>query len=175
MGFGKDGKGAIITHADIITLSTLATNTALKQDAPLAITEDFRLIKMEIAAWLANGTVGEGPIHLYLVNDELTVAEIAECILNAGPLDRNDRVAQERAERAVFLVGTFGNAQGASDAVDDPLRGADGQEGVVNKTIRWTFSDPEGWSLVAFNQSGGTLTTGGVVRMVCKFFGVWVT
>lgn len=171
MGFGKDGKGAIITHADIITLSTLANNTALKQASPLVLDEDFRLIKMEMAATLVGLTAEEVPIHLYIVNDELTVAEIAECITNAGPVDRNDRVAQERAERAVFLIGTF--PEGVTTSV--PVHGRAGMEGIIEQTIRWTFSNPEGWAIVAFNQSGGTLTTGAVIRFVAKYFGVWVT
>ncbi len=170
MGFGKDGKGVIITHADIITLSTLATNTALKQANPLNLDEDFRLIKMELSAVLTGLTATEGPIHLYLVNDELTVAEIAEAITNAGPQDRNDRLQQERAERFVKLLGVFDGL-----SANEPLLGRDGQSGFIADTIRWTFSDPEGWAIVAFNQSGGTLTTGAVIRMVMKYFGVWVT
>ncbi len=169
MGFGKDGKGAILTHADILTLSTLAANTALKQANPLNLDEDFRLIKMELSATLTGLTSGEGPIHMYLVNDELSVAEVAECLTNAGPQDRNDRLQQERAERAVFLIGQFPGI-----AANEALLGADGQEGIIEKTIRWTFSNPEGWAIVAFNQSGATLTTGGVIRMVMKYFGVWV-
>ena len=170
MGFGKDGKGVIITQADLITLSTLANNTGIKQASPMAITEDYRIISMELAAQLEGVTSSETPIHLYLCNDELSVAEIAESITNVGPLDRSDRLQQERAERSVFLVGTFNGT-----AVSIPIRGHDGQEGIVKKTIRWTYSSGQGFTLVAFNQSGGTLTTGGVVRFVSKYYGVWVT
>ncbi len=171
MGFGKDGKGVIITHADIVTLATLANNTAIKQASPLALQEDFRLIKLTMAAALVGLTPGEVPIHFYLCNGELTVAEIAENITNAGPLDRNDRVQQERAERAVFLIGTFPEGVVA----DIPVHGDGGEEGIINKTIRWTFSNPEGWAIVAFNQAGVTLTTGAVIRFVSKYYGVWVT
>ncbi len=170
MGFGKDGKGAIITQKDLITLGTLNAATAIKQATGIAIEDSFRLIKMEIAAMMTGFTAGEGPIHLYCVNDELSVAEIAEAINAAGPVNRNDRLAQERAERAVFLLGSFG-----ATAAAEELHGADGQEFVVNKTIRWTFNNPEGWSIVAFNDSGATLTTGAVIRFVAKYFGVWVT
>ncbi len=170
MGFGKDGKGAIITQKDLITLGTLTAANSIKQATGIALTEDFRLIKMELSAMLTGFTAGEGPIHLYLCNDELSTTEINEAINASGPVDRNDRVAQERAERAVFLVGSFG-----ASAASEELHGADGQEFLVNKTIRWTFSNPEGWSLVAFNDSGATLTTGAIVRFVAKYFGVWLT
>ncbi len=170
MGFGKDNKGVIITQSDLITLSTLANNTAIKQASPMAITEDYRIIKAEIAAQLNGVTSGETPIHLYLANDQLSVAEVAEAIAGPGPLDRSQRIQQERAERAVFYLGSF-----MGNDTEIPLRGHDGQEAVITKTVRWTFSSGVGWTLLAFNQSGGTLTTGAVVRLVSKFFGVWVT
>ncbi len=171
MGFGKDGKGVIITQADIITLSTLANNVLIKQASPLAIGEDFRLIKMEISAHIVDLTTTEVPIHLYVVDDELSVSEIAEAIVAGGPLDRNDRVAREQAERPVFLLGSFNPGAGTHGS----LLGAKAQEGIVEKTIRWTFSNPEGWSIAAMNQSGATLTTGAVIRFVAKYFGVWLT
>ncbi len=170
MGFGKDGKGVIITQRDLITLGALTAATAIKQTTPPQIVEDFRMIKMELSALLTGHTTGEGPIHVYLANDELSVTEIAEVIDAEGPLNRNDRVAQERAERAVFLVGSFGVA-----GVTEEIHGHDSQEGIVTKTIRWTFSNPEGWSLVVFNDSGATLTTGSVIRLVVKYFGVWLS
>ncbi len=124
---------------------------------------------MELSAALVGNTSGENPIDLYLVNDELSVAEIAASIAAAGPLGRSDRGGQELAERAVFLLGTF---IGANPNL--PLLGEDGQEGVINKTVRWTFSDAQGWSIAAHNRSGGTLTTGSVVRLATKFFGIWL-
>ncbi len=169
MGFGKDKKGVIITQSDLITLGTLANNVAVKEDAPLAITEDFRIIKVELTGTLVNNTGNENPISIYLVNDELSVTEIKEAIEANGPLGRSDRGAQEAAERAVFLLGTFsGNGQTIH------LHGHDGQETVITKTVRWTFSNAQGWSIVAFNHSGAALTTGSVVRFLAKFYGVWL-
>ncbi len=158
-----------MTHADIVTLSTLAANTALKQAQPIGITEDFRIISMELSAEMTGLTAGEGPIDLYLCNDELSVTEISESILGPGPVDRSDRNGQERAERAVFLIGHFSGLN-----TESPVLGHDGQEGIVKKTIRWTFSNANGFVIVAFNRSGGTLTTGAVIRFSTKFYGVWL-
>ncbi len=169
MGFGKEGKGAIITQSDIITLATLANNVALKQDAPLAITEDFRIISLEATMALVGATAGENPISVYLVNDELSVTEIAEAIAANGPLGRSDRLRQEHAERAVFLLGTF-----VGGGTNVHIHGAMAQNTIVKKTIRWTFSSAQGWSIVAFNHSGAALTTGAVIRMLVKFYGVWL-
>jgi len=176
IGFGKDGKGVIITDTDVITLLTLANDTALKQDGPLAITEDFRMIKMELGAYLTGTPAADDfPIHLYLVDDELSVGEITEAIVTSGPLDRNDRLAMEQASRPVFYLGSF-----FPDAIVGvanilvPVLGPKGQKGVIEKTVRWTFSNPEGWAIAAFNQSGGALQSGAIVRLVMKYFGVWL-
>ncbi len=173
MGFGKGGTGVIITDTDTMAIGTLANNASVKQDNPLVMGADFRLLKVDFhACW--TGTAGEGDgFQLYIVDNELSVAEVAECITAAGPTDRNDRVAQERATRPVFHVGTFSDANPSSITL--PVKGQDGQEGLISKTIRWTFSDPEGWSYALFNNTGVVPTTGGFIRLISKFYGVWVT
>ncbi len=172
MGFGKDGKGEIITDFDVVTLGTLADNTALKQDNPLVIGDDFRVIKLELAAdWRAVAT-GDGPVALYFADDEMSTAEIQEAVDANGPLNRNDRERMEQATRPVFLLGIFPEFKTGHPTL---LHGAEGQVGTINKTIRWTFSNPEGWTIVAINRTGGALTTGGIISLSAKFFGVWVT
>ncbi len=169
MGFGKDGKGIIIRERTTITLGTLGANTALKQDSPLAILEDFRMIKSEIFASLdgATSVEGDGQIIIGIANDELTAAEIAECLTVDGPLNRNDRVAEEQVMRAVFPLFAI------------PFKTLASQQGIHDNrpfedTIRWTFSNPEGWTLFAFNMGSSALTTGGVIQLVNKYYGVWV-
>ncbi len=176
MGFGKDKKGAIIREADVISLGTLANASAVKQTSPLAITDDFRIIKSEYAAALTVlGAVDDLPIHLYLVNDDLSVADIASAIVAQGPLNRSDRDRDEAAMRFVKYIGSF-MARDSAPVVggDYPLLGPQGQQGQVSETIRWTFSKGTGWSLAAFNNSGGALVTGAVVRFVATHYGVWV-
>lgn len=164
MGFGKDGKGAILIEADGITLGTLADRTAVKANAQLAIQDDFRIIKTEVKAMCQGLTAQEYPVYFGIADHELSVAEIKECLDTDGPLDRNDRVAVERAERPVWLLGQFGRASSSELIAVE-----------VEKTLRWTFSNPEGWTFFAFNHSGGALTTGGSIRFQAKHFGVWVT
>ncbi len=130
------------------------------------------MIKLQIAASARGVAAAEGPVHLYLINDELSVTEVKEAIEANGPLGRSDRVAQERAERAVFLIGTFPAETPSTE--NEGIHGRDGQDGIVERTIRWTFSDAQGWSLGVFNQTGAAMTTGATVRFVAKFFGVWL-
>ncbi len=165
MGFGKDGMGTMITHASAITLGTLADGAAIKEAAGPAITEDFRLISFDIYGFLQGDTTDENVV-LGLADDELSVAEIAEAVVNSGPLDRNDNVGNEQASRPVFLIQEFGqDGNGNATNMIPSLR----------KTIRWTFSAPEGWTLFALNHSGSALTTGAVFRFVGKYYGVWVS
>ncbi len=169
MGFGKDGKGVILLQADIITLGTLADATALLQDntSNLTLAEDFRVLKQEYFVGL-NETIaaGDGPIYFGVCNGELNVTEIAEVLNQTGPLNRNDAARTEQALRFVKILEVFG---------PEPSGGGrpNWREGSWNP--RWTFSDPQGWNFFAFNQSGGVLVTGNVLRFRAKNYGVWVT
>ncbi len=152
-------------------MGTLANNTAIKLSNGVALSEDFRVLKSEVIAIL-RGLVpdqGEG-LMLGICNGELTVAEIAETLTTDGPGDRNDRVNQERAERAVWIIGT------PSVISSDTTTNMVGQNGstLIEWKKRWTFSDPEGWDFFIFNL-GTALTTGANVNLLATNYGVWVT
>lgn len=167
MGFGKDGKGAILRENQVITLSTLANGTAIKAASQLAIAEDFRIIKSEYFMSYEGFTQGEGPVYIGIADNELSVAEIAECVGAEGPLDRNDNLATERANRPVWLLAqlTVDKAYGTLTPDGMPYE----------KVLRWTFSNADGWTFFAINKSGSALTTGTVIYVHAKHFGVWVT
>jgi len=169
MGFGKDGKGMIILQADIITLANLADGTAVLQDntANLTLVDDFRILKQEYFVGLNESiAAGDGPIYFGVANGELTVAEIAEVLAQTGPLNRNDAARTEQALRQVKILEVFGPQTAGGGQV--PWK-----KGSWNP--RWTYSNPQGWNFFAFNQSGGVLVTGNVLRFRAKNFGVWVT
>ncbi len=171
MGFGKDKKGVIFEQEDSITLLTLASETALKQDAVPAVTDSLRIIKSEGVAHLQSGTFneGDGPVRLYLCSDDLSVAEIAEKINSAAgqPLSREDRVGNEQAMRPVFYLGTI-------RVLASSVGG--GQTVLLewSKTIRWTFGDGKAFTIVAFNMGSGALDTGAIIRFHHTAYGVWV-
>jgi len=173
MGFGKQNTGVIIRSTETIALGTLANVTAIKLGSGVTIQEDFRMLKEEIFAVVTGLTAGEGEgLCLGIANGELSVTEIQECLVADGPVDRNDRAAQERAERFVKLfaaVGGDGNASGISRV----MYGEDGGPKIVVKP-RWTFSDPEGWDHFVWN-NGVALTTGATIRIVVVSYGVWLT
>ncbi len=172
MGFGKDGKGVIIRDHDTLTLGALATLAAIKQANPLAITEDFRMLKVEGFISLRGATQvdTDGPIIVGIANDNLSVGEIAEAMVASGPLGPSDRVRTERAERAVFPMWEI-------DFLPQPSTGENGArvKPITEGKIRWTFESGIGWTFFAFNMGSSALTTGGILDLLHKFYGVWVT
>ncbi len=166
MGFGKDGKGQIVLETNVVTLGTLADNTAILADGSITIGEDFRILKTEYFVGLNEAVAaGDGPIYFGICDGELSEAEIAEVMVQAGPLNRNDNVRSEQAMRPLWLLEVFGPNSETGQ----------GNWRKGEKNVRWTFSNPEAWNFFAFNQSGGALVTGNILRYRAKHFGVWVT
>ncbi len=172
MGFGKSGTGVIIRELHGVTLSTLADQTA-KFTGSLVLAEDFRMLKAEVFAIIDGLTATEGNnMMLGLANGELDAAEVGECIAIDGPLNRNDRLKQEQAERFVKLISV--GHQGSPTTTSYQFKNETGGPQIVVKP-QWTFSDPEGWQWFLFNNSGAALTTGATWRIVTTIYGVWVT
>ncbi len=175
MGFGKNNTGVIITDTRAQALSTLGANAVIKVGTPLILAEDFRMLKAEAYAHIDILAAGEGEgLILGIANNALSVTEIKEAIDGAqGPLQRNDTVSADRAERAVFLVAKA-QVHDPTAVRSDFLDGVTGGMKIVAKP-RWTFGDPEGWCWFIYNNglalAGGTPT----VRLTSKIFGVWVT
>ncbi len=172
MGFGKDGKGVIIRQFDTIVLGALAAQAVVKQSNPFTLGEDFRMLKFEIFADMAAVPAfadSDGPVLVGIANNEFSVAEISESLGANGPTDRNERLEQEHAERAVwpYFMMNFDSVTGtkSDNVIRMPQTGSP----------RWTFSDPEGWCWFGFNMGSGALNTGASIRFECKFYGVWVT
>ncbi len=168
MGFGKDGKGQIITERSVITLAALLNGAAIKQTAPVAITDDFRILKSEYAIGFTGHTGGEVPVDVYLCNNDLSVTDIADALDAQGPLNKSDRDLSERSMRSVKLLGTL------QIATTGHVIGANNEHGVVVLKHPWTYTKGVGWALAAHNNSGLTLTTGTVIRFAAKHYGVWV-
>ncbi len=172
MGFGKDGKGAIIREVATITIGALAAGAAVKHTGGAVLqTTSFRILKTKYFLVMSTAFQGEfDQVLIGMANGALSVTEIAESISSNGPDDRNDRAGMETAERAVFLVAQMrepsAQANGINEAIGDNL--------ALNENFRWTFTPTEGWDWFAFNPLGGAITTGAVVKIFAKHYGVWV-
>ncbi len=168
MGFGKDGKGAIVKESTSFTLGALGTQDVVAGAGPV-MSEDFRIIKTEVYANITGLTTGEAEgLYLGLANGDLSAAEIEESLEAQGPLFPRDRIPEEKAERLTKMIGRFDDK-----ALIAVLLGPDGGS-PVSKTIRWTFGKSQaGWKWFVHN-IGTPLTTGATVRITATHFGVWV-
>ncbi len=173
MGFGKQNTGVIIRESDNVALGAFADGDVALLSG-ITPTEDFRMMKTEIVAILRGLTAGEGVgIQLGITNGELSQTEVEECLDIDGPLDRNDRNGEEKANRFVKTIGATGKI-GASDT-SSPILDLHTGAPVVVARPNWTFSNPEGWNFFAQNAGGLALTTGSTIQLQATHYGVWVT
>ncbi len=171
MGFGKDGKGAIITEQRSQALTTLAAQTAVLIGTKLAIEEDFRILKSHVHCLINGLTAGQGSrLVIGLADGNLTVAQIAEAITANGPLNPGDTQG-EHAMRPVFIVGVAGGDTTQTALV---VRDAHTNAPLIVQKNRWTFQDGDSWNWFVYNNSAAALTTGSSIFLIAKNFGVWV-
>ncbi len=172
MGFGKQGTGVMIRENNEIALGTLASNTGILMPA-IAITEDFRILKSEIFAWVDKLTANDADgLFLGIADAEMSLAEVEQAFELNGPLDRNDRLAQEQATRPVWILS---RAETDAASLNAAFHGDNGGPMITWKK-RWTFSSPEGWNFFAYNDSADAIgTTGAIVKVIATHYGVWVT
>ncbi len=165
MGFGKNNTGVIIRDtASDASIASLASRAAVSIGV-IAIAEDFRLLKAEVHMKVELLAAGE-QILVGISDAELTVAEIAECLDAAGPLNRNDNLSNERAMRPVWL---FDVAPLTSDEGGHTAAFAEWKK-------RWTFSSPTGWRLFAYNPSGGALSAASqIISTQASYYGLWLS
>lgn len=148
-----------------MAIGNLASKDLVGQvgDYNAVLQDDFRLMKSEFYISVDAFTSNEGPIIVGIADGQLTDAEIEECI-EARPNDRNHNVAHEQSQRPVWPLCILDyQSVGAKCSWQD------------EKTLKWTFSDTEAWKYWVYNPSGAALSTGGVVRIFAKHYGVWVT
>ncbi len=172
MGFGKDGKGVILREVATITVGALAAGAVVKHSGGVVLeTTSFRILKTEYFAVMSTAFQGEfDQILLGIANGALTTTQIAEAIEVNGPDDRNDRVEAEQAMRAVWLVNHLQEQGDSANAIQDQLNNGN----VMHFSLKWTFTPTEGWDWFAFNPLGAAITTGPVIKIFAKHFGVWV-
>jgi len=154
-----------------LSLGALEQGTCVKVDGVL-ITEDFRMLKAEISVHINGLTPLDGNnLILGIANGELTVDEIAEAIVANGPINRTQRLQQERAERNVKIVSTT-DKQLSSETIARFRNKYGGP--IIELKHPWTYSNSDGWSWFIYNRGPG-LTAGGAASLLATYYGVWVT
>ncbi len=176
MGFGKDGKGAIVKEQVALTLAGLAGQDAVLADSSVLLDQDFRILKSDITAVARGMTSLEGQgLILYMTQGILTAAEVEANIELRGPIRMGEKIDEEVASRWVRRVGILvGPTVNETERVfRNKYNG-----GLLSINPRWTFrrgrtAAEGGWNWVVYN-SGVTITTGGTVEILATHYGVWV-
>ncbi len=137
-----------------LPLGTLASVTALTVAAVGPATSDYRAKSIKATWQLANFTAGEGPITVGYAHGDYSVTEIKEA-LEAANIDVGDKIAQEKANRLVRIVGVF-------DSIGEGAALNDGKP--ISTKLNWFISASEVINLFAYNESTALLTTGARVN-----------
>ncbi len=138
-----------------LALVTLASDTALIVSMTPAAPSTYRFMSL-IATWAIEGlTQGEGPITVGLAHGDYTVAEIKECLESIASIDQGDKVAQERANRLIRIVGVLrSDPSGSRLNFGEPIK----------TRLNWLVTIGDTVKLFAYNESTGALTTGAVLH-----------
>ncbi len=116
MGFGKDGKGAIIRESRVQLLGALAESSAIFIGTKLAMVDRFRMLKAKMIGTLNGLTAGESNgLLLGLADGSLSLAEVEATFEIEGPLTRFDVQKTDEAERPVWMIGV---AEGGSSGTE---------------------------------------------------------
>ncbi len=160
----------ILQESAGISLGTLADRTAVKGTA-FGLTEDVVKVKSEYFVHLDDLPVDDGPCFFGICDENLTVAEIKECLDQDGPKGPELREETEQASRPVFLICQLGYGEtGVAGALTIvPNNGMP-----IVRTHKWVYRSATGWNHFAFNDTGEALATGGVIRFQAKHYVRWI-
>ncbi len=138
-----------------LALSTLATDTVISTNVTAPQATSLRVISTKFTWALSGLTAGEGPITCGLSHSDYTVTEIKEFLDSGGSIDPGDKIANERANRLVRVVGTFKSE--ANTYLNDGRP--------IKTRLNWAIAIGESLEVWFFNEQTGTLTTGAVGRI----------
>lgn len=139
----------------LITLGTLGSQTVIAEDLAPAGAEAYRLVTARMTWVLSGPTADEGPVTVGYAHSDYTVTEIKECIEAQASIDRGDKIAMEKANRLVRIVGSFW-LKGDAEALNDGMP--------IKTKLNWRIDTGDTCKVFAYNESGSALTTGCLVN-----------
>ncbi len=138
-----------------LALGTLASDTVLDIASVAVATEPYRCVTMKNTWTLIGLTGGEGPITVGYAHADYTTTEVKECLESFASVSRQDKIANERANRLVRIVGTF---QSIGSSILN-----DGRP--IKTRLNWWIGIGQTVRVFAYNEGTGTLTTGAAIKV----------
>ncbi len=149
-----------------LPLLTLASVTLLGVEMTPTGDNEYRLLSLKGLWALRDLTAGEGPIIFGVAHGDYSDTEIEQCIENEAGLNRSDMVVtREISRRLVRRIGIFSGVAG-----EEVLN--DGKP--VHTRLNWPMAEGTTLKMWAYNQSGGSLTTGSELVFNGKWTIKWV-
>lgn len=162
----KNSENLDIVYDDVtITLGALAAKDAISSDSKIdaARLQGFRVMKTEYWIDYSGKATGEGPVMVGFSMNH-TVGEVEEAF-EADPGDRTS-IQNAQAKRPVWPLKMI-PAHAVQLDVPDKVLG-----GTFNP--RWSCIEGKAAIWWAYNMDSSALTTGTVIRIFAKHFGVWL-
>ncbi len=124
-----------------------------------AVADKVRFISVKFAYALSGAQVEDDSYEFGLAHSDYTAAEIEECLESQTAIDLGDKVAQERANRLVRVIGTFGSVRSAAG-------GSMFNDGRPVKTkLNWLMAAGDNLQLWIRNGSAVIYTTGSTITI----------
>lgn len=166
--FTKNPKSVILRENPSIDITSLAAETAVKAAANLNLQQGFQMLKMKIYGVLDVASIDD-VVMLGICYDDLSVAEIEECIELAGPTHAGLVTEGERTMRKVFPLIVMGGEAINQRAIND------GNNRPLEIKFRWTFSEDVQWSWFAYNVTSGVFNADtSLNNLFVEYYGVWL-
>ncbi len=137
-----------------ITVGTLATVTVVTGALTGNSDAQYRLVSAHHTWSMRDHTAGEGPYTIGYAFGDYTVAEIKEAIEISSSISPGDKIAQEKANRWVRIVGRF-----AGDQVTEVLN--DGKP--IKTRLNWAVQIGSVVNAFLYNEDGAANQTTGTV------------
>ncbi len=133
-----------------LALGALASKDVVLGTLSNATDEKCRWTSIEASYSLGDTiTVGEGPVAFGVSHPDYTAAEVEEALEAFGSITLEDKVANEKANRLVRMIGILSAAEPTY------------REGQLVKTkLNWMLATGEQPAFWAYNLSASPLTTG---------------
>ncbi len=164
--FSKNPLAGIVRDETDITLSTLGAQTAIVAASRIDTSRlnGFRVLKTQYWIGVQGKTTAEGPVEIG-AEIGLDATEVKECI-EADPQNSGEAGAIEQSLRPVWpLVMIKREGTGILTWMDGQFR---------EWKPQWSVPEGQGLFWYAFNYGGSALTSGTVVKIIAKHFGVWL-
>ncbi len=137
-----------------LPLLTLASDTALTVNVVGASDSQYRMMTIKATFGLRDLVADDGPVTVGFAHSDYTVAEIKECLEAGAAISQGDKIATERANRLVRIVGTFNTGEEMLN---------DGKP--ISTRLNWLITIGDSVVLFAFNESTAALATGTILNI----------